>query len=198
MGNPYRRPDRFSQKAKAEGYAARSVYKLEELDRRFHLLRRGQKVVDLGAAPGSWSKYVIERVGPGNLVGVDITPVDLPGGIFLTRSVFDVTTEELQALLGGPADVVLSDMAPLTMGARDADHYAQIELARRAFDVAVAILKPGGSFVCKVFEGQDAKAFELDVRKRFDTTKRARPEAVRQVSREFFLVSTGFLAFAKP
>ena len=191
--NPYKRPDRFTLKAKEEGYAARSVYKLEEIDRRFRLFRRGQRVVDLGCAPGSWSAYVIERVGEsGRLVGVDLTETALPGGTFLTRSVFDVTPEELAEALGGRADLVVSDMAPLTTGARDADHYAQIELAQRALDIATVILARGGAFVAKVFEGQDAKAYELAVRKHFEVTKRVRPEAVRQNSREFFLVSQGF------
>jgi 23S rRNA (uridine2552-2'-O)-methyltransferase len=195
MSNPYRKPDRFTQKAKEEGYAARSVYKLEEIDQRFRLLRRGQRVVDLGCAPGSWSAYALQQIGPGGrLVGIDLTPVALPHGIFLARSAFDMPPEEFETLLGGKPDVVLSDMAPLTTGARDADHYAQVELARRAFDLAVTLLVPNGSFVAKVFEGQDAKPFELDVRKRFSEVKRARPEAVRQNSREFFLVAKGFRA----
>lgn len=195
MSNPYKKPDRFTQKAKEEGYAARSVYKLEEIDRRFRLLRRGQRVIDLGCAPGSWSAYVIEKVGPtGRLVGVDLTPVALPGGTFLTRSCFEVPAEEFRELLGGAPELVLSDMAPLTTGARDADHFAQVELARQAFDLAMALLGKGGGFVAKVFEGPDAKPFELDVRKRFSEVKRVRPEAVRQNSREFFLVATGFLA----
>jgi 23S rRNA (uridine2552-2'-O)-methyltransferase len=192
--NPYRRPDRFTQKAKDEGYAARSVYKLDEIDRRVRLLRRGQKVLDLGCAPGSWSKYAIERVGDGNLVGVDLTEVAMPGGTFLTASIYDLGAEQLREALGGSADVVLSDMAPLTTGTRDADHYAQIELARRAFEIACEILVPGGAFVAKVFEGQDAKAFELEVRKRFTEGKRMRPEAVRANSREWFMVAQGFRA----
>lgn len=190
--NPYKRPDRFTQKAKEEGYAARSVYKLDEIDRRARILRRGQRVLDLGCAPGSWAKYAIERTG--GVVGVDLTETALPGGTFLTASIYDVTVAQLREALGGNADVVLSDMAPLTTGTRDADHYAQIELARRAFEIACEILVPGGAFVCKVFEGQDAKAFELDVRKRFEETRRMRPEAVRANSREWFLVSTGFRA----
>lgn len=193
MANPYRKPDRFSRKAKDEGYAARSVYKLEEIDRRARLLRRGQRVVDLGCAPGSWAAYAIEQIGSGGaLVGVDLTEVAMPGGTFLQRSVYDVTGDELREALGGPADLLLSDMAPLTTGARDADHFAQIELARRAFELATELLAPGGGFVAKVFEGPDAKQLELDVRKRFAQTKRYRPEAVRQQSREFFLVATGF------
>lgn len=191
-GNPYKKPDHFAKKAKDEGYAARSVYKLKEIDERFRLLRRGMRVVDLGCAPGSWSAYTIDKVGTDRLVGIDITEMALPGGRFLLRSVFDVVDQDLRDAIGGQADVVLSDMAPLTTGARDADHWAQIELARRAFELACDLLVPGGSFVAKVFEGPDAKALELDVRKRFTATKRVRPEAVRVNSREFFLVSTGF------
>lgn len=193
MSNPYRRPDAWSQRAKDEGYAARSVYKLDEIDRRAKLFRRGMRVLDLGCAPGSWSQYAIERIGYGGvLVGVDLTPVVLPGGTFLEASIFDVPAESLLGHLGGPADAVISDMAPLTTGARDADHFAQIELVRCAFDRAVELLKPGGLFVAKVFEGPDAKALELDVRKRFAETRRIRPEAVRSNSREWFLVATGF------
>lgn len=192
--NPYAKPDKFTRQAKDEGYAARSVYKLQEIDQRHKLLRRGQRVVDLGCAPGSWSAYVIERVGHGHLVGIDLTEVAMPGGIFLQRSILDVPAEEIFALLGGKADVVLSDMAPLTTGARDADHYAQIELATCALERAIALLVPGGSFVVKVFEGPDAKGFELAARKHFSAAKRVRPEAVRANSREWFLVATGFKA----
>lgn len=191
--NPYAKPDRFTQRAKEEGYAARSVYKLTEIDRSFRLLRPGQRVLDLGCAPGSWSKYALERIGTnGTLVGVDLTEVDLPRGIFLQRSIFEVPTDELRELLGGPADVVLSDMAPLTSGVALADHVAQLELAAQALQIAREILAPGGSFVCKVFDGEDAPKFVLEVRRSFEATKRARPEAVRQNSREFFVVSTGF------
>lgn len=192
MVNPYRRPDRFARRAKEEGYAARSVYKLEEIDRRARLLERGQRVVDLGCFPGSWSRYALERIGrDGRLVGVDLSEPQLAGGAWIVRSVYDVTADELRDALGGPADVVLSDMAPSTTGARDADHYAQIELARRALELALALLAPGGRFVAKVFDGQDAPAFEKDVKAQFTAIRRVRPEAVRKVSREYFLVATG-------
>jgi 23S rRNA (uridine2552-2'-O)-methyltransferase len=191
--NPYAKPDRFSKQAKDEGYAARSVYKLKEIDQRFRLLAGGQRVLDLGNAPGSWSKYAIERVGRrGVVVGVDITPVALPHGTWITRSVFDVAPDELLAALGGPADVVLSDMAPLTTGDPLGDHVAQLELAARAAAIARAVLRPGGAFVTKVFDGEDAPAFVAGLRGDYAALKRVRPEAVRQVSREFFLVGTGF------
>ena len=192
---PYKGRDRFAQRARDEGYAARSVYKLEEVQRRFKLLRRNQRVVDLGCFPGSWSSYALERIGPeGVLVGVDLEAPALPGGTWIAASVYDVEPETLLEALGGPADVVLSDMAPATTGQRDADHFAQIALAERAFDLAAATLAPGGAFVTKVFEGKEAQGFQKAVKARFDKVKRVRPEAVRKQSREWFLVATGFRA----
>ena len=146
MSNPYKRPDRFTKKAKAEGYAARSVYKLDEVQRRFRLFRPGQRVVDLGCFPGSWSRYLIQQVGKnGTVVGVDIEEPDLDGGTWIHRSVYEVTSEELRTALGGSADVVVSDMAPRTTGNRLFDHVQQIELADRALLLATELLEPGGS-----------------------------------------------------
>lgn len=193
VSNPYRKPDRFTKKAKAEGYAARSVYKLDELDKRFRLFSPGQKVLDLGCFPGSWSKYLIRRVGKaGTVVGVDLEEPTFGGAHWIPRTVYEVTPEELLEALGGPADALVSDMAPRTTGNRLFDHVTQIELADRALQVAVAVVKPGGHFVCKVFDGEDANAFCDRVKARFGKIKRVRPEAVRKTSREFFLVGTGF------
>ncbi len=192
--NPYARPDRFTRQARDEGYAARSVFKLKEIDQRFRLLAAGQRVLDLGNAPGSWSKFAIERVGRrGVVVGVDLTEVRIPGGTWLTRSVFEVGADELLTVLGGPADVVLSDMAPLTTGDALGDHVAQLELASCAANLAASLLAPGGSFVVKVFDGEDAPGFVTGLRGDYETVKRVRPEAVRQVSREFFVVAKGLV-----
>ncbi len=191
--NPYRKPDRFTVQAKDEGYAARSVFKLKEIQQRLRVLKPGQRVVDLGCSPGSWLAYVAEVVGrSGVVVGVDITVPKVTPGPVIVKSVLEVTAEELVAALGGRADVVLSDMAPLTTGDTSGDHFAQLELATRARDLAFEILAPGGAFVCKVFDGEDAHAFVQSLRPRFAETKRVRPEAVRQNSREFFVVSTGY------
>ncbi|MEQ1502533.1 MAG: RlmE family RNA methyltransferase [Myxococcota bacterium] len=191
--NPYRRPDRFTRQAKEEGYAARSVYKLREIDERLRVLRPGQRVVDLGCSPGSWLVYAAERVGvSGVVLGVDITePAAKPGPV-LVKSVLEVTPDEVLAVLGAPADLVLSDMAPSTTGDPTGDHYVQIELATAALTLARQVLGPGGAFVCKVFDGQDAPAFVDAVRASFGQVKRYRPEAVRQNSREFFVVGTAF------
>ncbi len=191
--NPWKKADRFTQKAREEGFAARSVYKLQEIQRRLRPLAQGQRVVDLGCTPGSWWKYAAEVVGGrGVVVGVDIAEPDVQPGPFLARSALEVTPEELLEALGGPADVVLSDMAPRTTGDTFGDHVRQLELARRALELARAVLKPGGAFVCKVFDGEEAHDFVMDVRSSFGTVKRLRPEAVRRESREFFVIAVGY------
>ena len=191
--NPYRRPDRFTEQAKAEGYAARSVFKLREIDERLRILKSGLRVVDLGCSPGSWLVYAAQKVGRNGVVlGVDITEPATPMGTVLVKSALEVTPEEILAGLGGPADVLLSDMAPNTTGDPTGDHFVQIELATRALTLATAVLAPGGAFVCKVFDGEDAHGFVMAVRGAFAEVKRFRPEAVRQNSREFFVGATGF------
>ena len=193
LSNPYKRPDRFTQKAKADGFSARSVFKLEEIDRRFQLVPSAGRVLDLGCAPGSWSQYVA-RKGRGHetLVGLDIQEVGSYPGTFVQRSILDTSPEELGALLGGPADLVLSDMAPHTTGNRLTDHVAQLELAQMALRCATTILRPGGNFVVKVFDGEDAHAYVLDVRKHFARARRVKPKATRENSVEFFLLGMGF------
>lgn len=188
----YRRPDHFTRKAKSMGYAARSVFKLEEIDERAKLLRPGMRVVDLGCFPGSWSRYVAECVGKGVLVGVDLEEPKGISGFFIARSVYEVSAEELREHLGGPADLVLSDMAPSTTGDRTGDHLRQIGLAERALQLACELLRPGGGFVAKVFEGADAQKYVDEVKRHFTTVRRMKPEATRSRSVEFFVVATGF------
>lgn len=188
----YKRPDHYTRKAKEMGYAARSVFKLDEIEARHRLLRPGARVLDLGCFPGSWSRFARERIGDGPLVGVDLQEPSGIRGTFIARSVYEITTDELLEALGGPADVVLSDMAPATTGDRFRDHVRQIELADRALEVACAVLRPGGSFVVKVFDGTDAQAFVARARQPFTTLKRIKPQATRDRSVEFFLVGLGF------
>lgn len=183
---PYKRPDHFTKKAKAQGYAARSVFKLEELDQRFKLTRRGGKAVDLGCFPGSWSRYLLERGM--SVVGVDLQAPALKGGTWIARSVMEVDADEL----GRDIDLFVSDLAPNTSGDRFTDHARQIRLAERALALAVATLRPGGSFIVKVFDGEDAPAYTRAVEARFPQVKRVKPEATRDRSVEFFLVALGF------
>lgn len=181
-GNPYR-GDRFTRKAKSQGYGARSVFKLQEMDQRFKLFRKGAKVVDLGCSPGSWSRYV-SQMGC-QLVGVDIQPTPGIPGLFIEKSALDVTADELLEELGR-VDVMLSDMAPRTTGDKYGDHIRQIELARKALALAVEL--DTESFVVKVFDGAETQDFTAEVRAAFPKLKRVKPEATRQRSVEFFLV----------
>ena len=193
MARPPRTSDHWTRKAKEAGFPARSVYKLSEIDGRHHIVPVAGRVLDLGCSPGSWSRYVARKAGPaGRLVGVDLTPVpDLPG-TFVQGSIYELDPELLREALGGPADLVLSDMAPSTTGSKVTDHLQQVALAEQALALAQVILAPGGAFVVKVFDGGDAPAFVASVRAAFATVKRMKPEATRRESREFFLIGLGF------
>ncbi len=188
----YKGPDKYARQAREQGFAARSVFKLTEIDKRCRLIKQGDRIVDLGCFPGSWSKYAAQRVGRrGVLVGVDLSaPVGLKG-TFLAASVLDVSADELREALGGPADVVLSDMAPPTTGDRFGDHVRQVSLARVGLERAVEVLKPGGHFCVKLFDGEDIPAFAKDMRAVFGKVRRIKPEAVRGTSVEFYLVGLG-------
>lgn len=188
--NPYKRPDAFTKAAKAQGYPARSVFKLEEIDRRVRLLRPGQRVLDLGAAPGSWSLYAAQKIGPsGRLLAVDLSELTVPLGPnarFSRGDALSLSNEELA--LFAPYAVVLSDMAPSTTGERSADHARSVELFERALGVARALLAPGGSFVGKLFMGEDFTKARDHVRAAFEEVRVIRPEGTRSSSVEVFLV----------
>jgi 23S rRNA (uridine2552-2'-O)-methyltransferase len=187
----YKGGDHYTKKAKSDGFAARSVYKLEEIQNKWRVISSGDKILDLGCAPGSWSRYAKQKVGAnGKVVGVDIQEVSGFVGEFLLASVYDLDLEEVTSLLGGPPDVVISDMAPATTGDRFADHFRQIELATAALEIAVNTLAPNGHFVAKVFDGQDAPAFIQECRTRFKQVRRLKPKATRGRSVEFFVVAS--------
>ena len=188
--NEYSRPDHYTKKAKAQGFAARSVFKLEEIHQRHRIFQRGDAVIDLGCAPGSWSRYANQRTGE-PLVGVDLVEVKSVRGTFLLGSVFDITPEALLAPLGRRADVILSDMAPLTTGDRFGDHVRQIELARRGLQLARQTGRPGATFVVKIFDGEDAPALLAELRAAFTSVKRLKPDATRDRSVEFFAIGLG-------
>ena len=188
----YRKADHFSRKAQKEGYAARSVYKLQEMDQKWQLFKRGQRVVDLGCAPGSWSRYAHEKIGfGGSLVGLDIQEVAGFPGHFLQQSIEDVDVDQVLSLLGGAPHAVISDMAPSTTGNRFTDHVRQIGLIEAGRDLALQVLLPGGHFVAKVFEGQDAQTFVQSLRPHFQSVKRLKPKATRGRSVEFFVAAMG-------
>ena len=193
--------DRFFNKAKSEHYAARSVYKLEEIDRRYRLIRRGMRLVDLGAAPGSWAQYLARAVGKkGRVVGYDLQPLSVHPGPAVTTFVADVVDLDAARIRGDMAqtddpvppgyriDGVLSDMAPKLTGIRDADQAKSVALAEHALRIAVAVVNPGGFFVAKLFQGRDTDPFLARVREVFRSVKLNKPEATREGSREVFVV----------
>jgi 23S rRNA (uridine2552-2'-O)-methyltransferase len=167
------------------------VYKLQEIDRRVGLFKKGQRVLDLGASPGSWTLYAAEKVGPnGRVLGLDLKDpeVALPAHAEIrTLDAFEVDPEEL----GGPFDLVISDMAPKTSGQRHADQYRSYELVMRALNLASRVLEPGGTFVAKIFQGAEFEDARNAVRKSFGKVRIIRPEATRDESYELFLVGLG-------
>lgn len=197
MGKPYQPRDRFFHKAKQEGLRARSAYKLEEISRRFGLLKPGARVLDLGAAPGGFLQVIARAVGEKGLaVGIDrvaIQPLPFPQ---VSTAVMDVLAEDfdnaLQALLGsGRLDLVVSDLAPKTTGIKDTDEARSIALAEKALDVARRWLRPGGAFAAKLFMGGGFESFRKAVRADFDQVKIVRPEATRGASMEIYIAGLG-------
>ncbi|HCP48070.1 MAG TPA: 50S rRNA methyltransferase [Deltaproteobacteria bacterium] len=196
-GANYSSEEALAKRARQEGWAARSVYKLQELDRRFRLLNSGQRVLDLGAAPGSWSQYALKRVGrQGLVVSVDLKPItaSLSGAVTIHDDAFALEAEQIQEATEGrapPFDRILSDMAPDTTGVPFADHFASVELCDRALEVAGHHLVAGGHLVVKLFQGPDEQALRARLRERFKTLKSVRPKATRSQSVEIFLVAMG-------
>jgi len=191
----HQRDDPHFRLAKAEGYRARSAYKLLQIQDTFHILGRGQTVLDLGAAPGSWSQVVSAIVGSsGKTIAVDLHLIEpIPGVVMLQGDINSPATRaEIRQAAGGPVDVVLSDAAPSTSGIRDRDHALSIELVYSALQVAQQVLRPGGHLVGKVFEGSDLPRLLVDLRQCFDRVKPHYPEATHREGREVFLVCMGF------
>jgi 23S rRNA (uridine2552-2'-O)-methyltransferase len=196
----YKRPaDRYTLKAKSEGFAARSVYKLEEIDRRVKLLRPGARVLDLGAAPGSWTQYASPKVGArGRVVAVDLEPLRVPVKPNTTAVVMDALGDLAVLDPYGPFDVVLSDMAPHTTGIPFADAARSEELVDRVLDVCERLLVPGGAAVAKLFRGDGFEPLRARMRALFTDVRIIKPEASRRESVELFLVGLGRKAPAMP
>ncbi len=188
--------DRYFQQAKAEGYRARSAYKLLQIQERFKVLKRGNVVVDLGAAPGSWSQVASKIVGPqGRIIALDLQAIaPIPGVTILQGDMTDpAVQQQVIDLAGGPVDVVLSDAAPFTSGIKVQDHARSMALAEAALQVARRLLKPGGHLVIKVFEGSDLAALLQETRRSFKSARLHAPDASRQESKETFIIALGFL-----
>jgi len=193
MAKAYNPRDRFWQKAKKEGLRARSAFKLDEIQRRFHVLRPGGRVLDLGAAPGGWCQIAAREVGPhGSVLGVDlerIPPLPPPAQTWVADAFSPELLERLRKEGRAPYDAVLSDLAPKTSGVRSADEARSLELAGRALGLALEVLKASGSFVVKVFMGGDFESFVRQCREAFEKVRIVRPEAsLARGSKEVYLV----------
>ena len=191
--------DPYVAEARRLGYRSRAAFKLIGLDDRFHFLRPGQRAVDLGCAPGGWTQVAVERVGPGGLgivVGIDLVQTGpLPGATLLSGDVRDPDTRAaLESVLGGPADVVLCDMSPVTTGHAGTDHLRIVALAEDAFDLASQLLGCGGAFIAKVFQGGAEGALLAALKRDFGQLRHAKPPASRPESPETYIVATGFRA----
>ncbi|MBI4968915.1 MAG: RlmE family RNA methyltransferase [Rhodospirillales bacterium] len=191
--------DPYVQAAKKEGYRSRAAFKLVELDKKFHLLKPGLRVVDLGAAPGGWSQVAAKAVqaqgkGGGLVVALDIQAMDsVPGATLITLDFLDPQApERLMRALGGPADLVLSDMAAPTTGHAATDHLKIMALAEAAFEFATQVLAPGGAFVAKVFQGGSERTLLAALKLRFQSVRHAKPPASRTDSAETYVVAQGF------
>ncbi|MFP5257871.1 MAG: RlmE family RNA methyltransferase [Acidobacteriota bacterium] len=191
--------DHYFNKAKQDNYPARSVYKLQEIEKQSRLLVPGASVLDLGACPGSWTLFAAQKVGPaGRVLSIDLNPVDtaFPGNVtYLLGDMLDPGPDILDAFARfGPFDVVLSDMAPKTIGHKFTDQARSFELCEAALSVAVARLKPGGAFVVKIFQGPDFQAYQKALRLSFSKVRVVKPKSSRPESKEIFFVATGFHA----
>ncbi|HUQ14253.1 MAG TPA: RlmE family RNA methyltransferase [Novosphingobium sp.] len=186
--------DPYVKRAAADGYRSRAAYKLAELDERFGFLKSAHAVVDLGIAPGGWSQVVAQKRPRASIVGIDLLPVDPLPGVTIIEMDFmdDGAPARLGEALGGPPDLVLSDMAANTVGHKQTDHLRTMGLVEAAADFAVATLAPGGAFVAKVLAGGTDKELLALLKRHFTTVKHAKPPASRKDSSEWYVVAQGF------
>jgi 23S rRNA (uridine2552-2'-O)-methyltransferase len=191
--------DPYVRAAKDQGYRSRAAFKLKEIDAQAGLLRRGLRVVDLGAAPGGWVQVVLES-GPAALVGIDLLPIEpLPGATLILGDVNDpVAVQAVLDALGGPPDLVLSDMAANTTGHRTTDHLRTTALVEMAVDFAVSQLSEGGAFCSKVFQGGTTGALLETLKQNFASVRHVKPKASRQESPEVYVVAKGFRRVRQP
>lgn len=188
--------DHFTLRARREQWLARSVYKLEEIDKKNRLIRPGDSILDLGCYPGSWSQYCLKKVGPkGEVVGIDLKKPErfsAPNFKFIQADILAVDIDSLKDEIGS-CNGVFSDLAPRTSGIGVTDAARSLRLAEGAFRIALTVLKEGGSFLCKVFEGEDLLVFRKTVLHRFRQGRTVRPAAVRKASREIYLLGMGLV-----
>lgn len=185
--------DPYVARAKQEGYRSRAAYKIAELDDKFGLIKPGAKIADLGAAPGGWAQLALKR-GAERVVGIDLLEIEpIPGAVMLEMDFTKQGADErLKAELGGPADLVMSDLAPWTTGHKQTDHLRIVALVEAAAHFALEVLRPGGAFVAKVFQGGATGDLLELLKHRFDKVRHYKPPSSRSESAETFLIATGF------
>jgi len=188
--------DHYTRKAKNEQFPARSVYKLQEIQKKYTLIKKGYSVLDLGCSPGSWLLYAAQLVGKtGRVTGLDLKAltIKLPDQVYVVAGdIFNILkTDQLKDTLWNGFDVVLSDMAPSTTGNKTVDSTRSFELCQAALSLAKEKLITGGSFVCKIFQGEDFQAFALEVRACFQQQKIFKPKSSRKASREIYIIGLG-------
>jgi 23S rRNA (uridine2552-2'-O)-methyltransferase len=188
--------DHYTRRARKEKWLARSVYKLQEINKKFHLIGKGDRVLDLGCYPGSWSQYCLKTTAPqGNVIGIDLDPpekiIRLSNFRFIQVDILDMEPAWLQSEIG-QMNAVISDLAPKTTGIKSTDAARSITLAEKALEIALAVLCQKGNMLCKVLEGEDFKAFKDEVEKHFRHTKLFRPKATRKRSSEVYIIGESF------
>ncbi len=186
--------DPYVARAQREGYRSRAAYKLLEIDARYHILGRGQRVVDLGAAPGGWSQVAAAKVGEGKVFAIDLLPVEALAGVeFRVQDFLDPQAPQiLKEWLGSPADVVLSDMAANATGHRKTDHLRIVGLVERAAEFATEVLAEGGTFLAKVLQGGTETALLAELKRQFAEVRHVKPKASRAESSELYVLAKGF------
>jgi len=187
-----RKQDPYTILAQKQGYPARSVYKLKEIDEKYKIIKRGDKVLDLGCAPGSWLLYISEKTGnKGKAVGIDTEDIEIaekPNVSFIKKSIFDLKDSDFKEKF----QAVVSDLAPKTSGVKFLDSEKSLEMAEKSFEIAKSVLLPGGNFICKIFENESNNKFFKKMKNCFYFTKRFRPKAVIKKSKEFYIIGRGF------
>lgn len=192
----YSRPDHWTLKAKKEGYPARSVYKLQEIDAKFGLIKPGMKILDVGAAPGSWSLWILRRLaGKGFLAAVDLQPLKLqntPDNFFSMQG--DITESAVREKLSeyGPFNIVVSDAAPSTSGSRFVDQMQSVAIVEAVIECGLSVLKPSGAIVAKIFQGGSEREIMDTLKRRFTGVRTFKPETCRTESFETYLIATGY------
>ncbi|HZD91495.1 MAG TPA: RlmE family RNA methyltransferase [Pseudolabrys sp.] len=189
--------DPYVVRARREGYRSRAAFKLAEIDEKAHILKKGARVIDLGAAPGGWSQVAVKRVGApeeGKVVAIDLLPMEPVSGVAFAQLDFLApdAPDKLQTMLGGRADVVLSDMAANATGHRQTDHLKIMALVELAADFAREVLAPGGSFLAKVLQGGTEASLLAGLKRDFQSVKHVKPPSSRADSAELYLLATGF------